>query len=138
MFEQLKEILSEMPNLEKEINRFCDQSYKVTSIFVNSTHEQNFISDRIGVIMGDPSDNRVYIESFKFYSEKADRVSVNKIATANNMIHPELKLDGLTIHNKEFKKSLFRGYDETEVDSFLDIIVSDYEFFRKYILDNRA
>lgn len=32
----------------------------------------------------------------------------------------------LDIHNHEFKKS-FRGYDEVEVDDFLDRIVSDYE-----------
>lgn len=35
-------------------------------------------------------------------------------------------LTPLDIHNHEFKKS-FRGYDEGEVDDFLDRIVSDYE-----------
>ena len=35
-------------------------------------------------------------------------------------------LTPLDIHNHEFKKS-FRGYDEAEVDEFLDRIVSDYE-----------
>lgn len=35
-------------------------------------------------------------------------------------------LTPLDIHNHEFKKS-FRGYDESEVDDFLDRIVSDYE-----------
>lgn len=32
----------------------------------------------------------------------------------------------LDIHNKEFKKS-FRGYNEEEVDQFLDHVVKDYE-----------
>lgn len=35
-------------------------------------------------------------------------------------------LTPMDIHNHEFKKS-FRGYDENEVDDFLDRIVSDYE-----------
>lgn len=35
-------------------------------------------------------------------------------------------LTPLDIHNKEFKKS-FRGYNEEEVDEFLDRIVADYE-----------
>ncbi|MCL2498315.1 MAG: DivIVA domain-containing protein [Symbiobacteriaceae bacterium] len=35
-------------------------------------------------------------------------------------------LTPLDIHNKEFKKSL-RGYDEMEVDQFLDEVVRDYE-----------
>lgn len=35
-------------------------------------------------------------------------------------------LTPLDIHNKEFKKS-FRGYNEEEVDEFLDHIVADYE-----------
>lgn len=30
------------------------------------------------------------------------------------------------IHNKEFKRS-FRGYDEDEIDDFLDKVVNDYE-----------
>jgi len=36
------------------------------------------------------------------------------------------RLTPLDIHNKEFKKS-FRGYDETEVDEFLDLIVAEFE-----------
>lgn len=35
-------------------------------------------------------------------------------------------LTPLDIHNKEFKKS-FRGYNEEEVDEFLDKVVKDYE-----------
>lgn len=35
-------------------------------------------------------------------------------------------LTPLEIHNKEFKKG-FRGYNEEEVDEFLDKIVKDYE-----------
>lgn len=35
-------------------------------------------------------------------------------------------LTPLDIHNKEFKRSL-RGYDENEVDQFLDEVVHDYE-----------
>ena len=35
-------------------------------------------------------------------------------------------LTPLDIHNKEFKHSL-RGYDEAEVDQFLDDVVQDYE-----------
>ena len=32
----------------------------------------------------------------------------------------------MDIHNQEFKKS-FRGYNEDEVDEFLDRVVKDYE-----------
>ena len=35
-------------------------------------------------------------------------------------------LTPLDIHNKEFKRS-FRGYDEDEIDDFLDQVVNDYE-----------
>lgn len=37
-----------------------------------------------------------------------------------------MTLTPLDIHNKEFRKA-FRGYDEEEVDEFLDILVKDYE-----------
>ena len=32
----------------------------------------------------------------------------------------------MDIHNKEFKRS-FRGYNEDEIDEFLDQVVNDYE-----------
>ena len=34
-------------------------------------------------------------------------------------------LTPLDIHNKEFKRS-FRGYNEDEIDDFLDQVVNDY------------
>ena len=37
-----------------------------------------------------------------------------------------IMLTPLDIHNKEFKKS-FRGYNEEEVDEFLDKVIKDYE-----------
>jgi len=39
---------------------------------------------------------------------------------------PNVPLTPLDIHNKEFTKS-FRGYDEDEVNEFLDQVVKDYE-----------
>lgn len=35
-------------------------------------------------------------------------------------------LTPLDIHNKEFRRS-FRGYNEDEIDDFLDQVVNDYE-----------
>ena len=35
-------------------------------------------------------------------------------------------LTPMDIHNKDFKRS-FRGYDEDEIDDFLDQVVNDYE-----------
>lgn len=45
-------------------------------------------------------------------------------------------LTPLEIHNKEFKKS-FRGYDEDEVDEFLDMVIADYEQIYKENIDLR-
>lgn len=44
----------------------------------------------------------------------------------------EVEVDGvpltpLDIHNKEFKRSTFRGYNEDEVNEFLDRVIKDYE-----------
>lgn len=37
-----------------------------------------------------------------------------------------MALTPLDIHNKEFRRS-FRGYDEDEVNEFLDLVIKDYE-----------
>ncbi|MGB9679415.1 MAG: DivIVA domain-containing protein, partial [Minisyncoccia bacterium] len=39
-------------------------------------------------------------------------------------------LTPMDIHNKEFKRS-FRGYNENEVDEFLDKVMEDYEMLYK-------
>lgn len=47
-----------------------------------------------------------------------------------------MTLTPLDIHNKEFRKT-FRGYDEEEVDEFLDHLVKEYEKIYKENLDLR-
>ena len=44
----------------------------------------------------------------------------------------EYKLDTKTILEKEFKTGL-RGYNQEEVDLFLDDIIQDYQSFKKKI-----
>lgn len=44
----------------------------------------------------------------------------------------ELKLKGSEILEKEFKTGL-RGYNQEEVDTYLDSIIQDYEAFEKRI-----
>ncbi|CAM3357417.1 MULTISPECIES: DivIVA domain-containing protein [Paenibacillus] len=45
-----------------------------------------------------------------------------------------IQLDALSIHEKEFSTKL-RGYDQQEVDTFLDEVIKDYERFYATISD---
>ncbi|WP_058301813.1 DivIVA domain-containing protein [Gorillibacterium timonense] len=38
-----------------------------------------------------------------------------------------MPLSPLDIHNKEFKTRIGRGYDQDEVNEFLDLVIKDYE-----------
>ena len=38
-----------------------------------------------------------------------------------------MALSPLDIHNKEFSRSMFRGYDEDDVNEFLEQVLKDYE-----------
>ena len=44
----------------------------------------------------------------------------------------EFKLNSESILEKEFKTGI-RGYNQEEVDSFLDDVIQDYEVFKKEI-----
>ncbi|MCG7343067.1 cell division regulator GpsB [Sporosarcina sp. ACRSL] len=48
----------------------------------------------------------------------------------------EIKLDSKTILEKEFKTGL-RGYNQEDVDLFLDQVIQDYEAFKKIISELR-
>ncbi|MFJ7933486.1 cell division regulator GpsB [Sporosarcina sp. NPDC096371] len=49
----------------------------------------------------------------------------------------DIKLDSKTILEKEFKTGL-RGYQQEEVDLFLDDVIQDYEAFKKTIAELRT
>jgi DivIVA domain-containing protein len=48
----------------------------------------------------------------------------------------EIKLDSKSILEKEFKTGL-RGYNQEDVDLFLDTVIQDYEAFKKTISELR-
>lgn len=48
----------------------------------------------------------------------------------------EIKLDSKTILEKEFKTGM-RGYNQEDVDLFLDQVIQDYEAFKKTISELR-
>lgn len=48
----------------------------------------------------------------------------------------EIKLDSKSILEKEFKTGL-RGYNQDDVDLFLDQVIQDYEAFKKQIAELR-
>ena len=49
----------------------------------------------------------------------------------------EIKLDSKKILEKEFKTGM-RGYNQEEVDLFLDQVIQDYEAFKKTISELRV
>lgn len=50
------------------------------------------------------------------------------------MVEKKVQLTPKEILEKEFKTSL-KGYNQGEVDKFLDLIIKDYEFFQTKIED---
>lgn len=52
--------------------------------------------------------------------------NINKEELGKNVEVPFMPLTPLDIHNKEFTKG-FRGYDEDEVNEFLDQVIKDFE-----------
>ncbi|WP_407670426.1 cell division regulator GpsB [Pallidibacillus pasinlerensis] len=56
---------------------------------------------------------------------------MNKIGVLT-LLPNNIQLTAKDILEKEFKTSM-RGYNQEEVDQYLDIIIKDYEIFTKYI-----
>lgn len=50
------------------------------------------------------------------------------IIEGENMLEKKIQLTTTDIVEKEFKRSM-RGYNEEEVDEFLDLIIRDYETY---------
>jgi cell division initiation protein len=70
---------------------------------------------------------RIFITAGKAYSTVSLNFKVEYNSLRNAMKEEMwMVLTPMDIHNKEFSRS-FRGYDEDEVDQFLDNIVDDFE-----------
>src|SRR5699024_7435925 len=69
------------------------------------------------------------IAGFNRFLSNKNVAGYNIFILMTSMIYKEVAIVSLTpldIHNKEFKRSL-RGYDEDEVNEFLDQVIKDYE-----------
>jgi len=56
----------------------------------------------------------------------------NGFGKMKNLEELGIKLNAEEIHSKDFTRSL-RGYNEEEVDAYLDEIIKDYELFARLI-----
>ena len=63
-------------------------------------------------------DSRNCVKDVEWYHNKLKQIILMEVAL--------VPLTPLDIHNKEFSKG-FRGYDEDEVNEFLDQVIKDYE-----------
>ena len=61
-------------------------------------------------------------------------ISVEEVPARKDKVHGNLLLNKNVIHDKEFKKKLFGGYDSDEVNRFLDLIIKDYKFIEDVVL----
>jgi DivIVA domain-containing protein len=130
----LEMYLSDFPDLKDEYDKLIDRGYQPYKCEVNESFIQDTLNVELKVLLKDFIGKKICISHQKPVNEEEKFYTTNKDFTSNlnKMIHPKVKLSKLEVLNKDFKKS-FIGYNCDEVDSFLDIIIKDYDEFNKIL-----
>jgi DivIVA domain-containing protein len=134
LYSKLCELINDFPKLNDVYKEKVDEGFSITTIRASSIPPDQLIVDyrNIEIQMEDKSGKRIVL-SYSESSQKSNVLTINEIPLKAEKIHENIMLNPLTIHNKEFKKKLFGGYDEDEVNSFLDIIIRDYKMMEDVI-----
>lgn len=133
LFDKIKEYLLEFPQLQEEYNKLVSEGYKTYHIAINASHIGHFLSDRIEILMENGNGCRILLNQYRFDDKKFSRVYKEIISNNKQKIHSDIKLTEVEVNNKEFSKSILRGYNCDEVDCFLDTIAEDYKRVRELL-----
>ncbi|MFF2448197.1 DivIVA domain-containing protein [Neobacillus sp. NPDC058068] len=132
LFEKLKEFINEYPKLKKVYQSKLDEGYTITNISARSLPpEKSFDIKSIEIHMENTNGTRIVIN---YWDGTINLLSVDEIPSRKGKIHDNLVLTKEMIHDKNFKKKLFGGYNEGAVDSFLDLIITDYKFIEDVLI----
>lgn len=132
IYKMLSEHIKDYPKLNEVCQAMIREEYFITSITTTSmSPEQQLDYTSIEVCMENHSGESILLI---FTEGIVDSLTVEKVSSKNEKIHPNLLLNEEIINNKNFKKRLFGGYDMDEVNGFLDLIIKDYKFIEQGLI----
>lgn len=129
----LPEILEQFPKLLKIYKNYINNNYIVENISISSDNDsdESFRFQAIQLIFKDDLGKRILLNSLVFNN---DEQVIQYELPYKTEIYPGINLNAEIIRNVKFKKNLFGGYREFDVDSFLDLVISDYKFIYENLL----
>jgi|GEM_PF-4820531 len=136
--EPLKTLLPQFPHLEKEINKFTSDGYKIMQTIIDSSYDNLIHGHHIIVTLENKYGKRILISNQKY--DGLCNVKNNyilNITSKKGELYSGINLNSEIITTKVLKKSLIGGYKEYEIDAFLDIISSDYRLIEDVLLKNK-
>jgi DivIVA domain-containing protein len=132
LYEKLIEHIKDYPKLNEVCQAVIREGFFITNIITNSMspeHELDYTGIEVG--MENHGGERILLI---FTQGIVNSLTVEKVPSIKEKIHHNLLLNKEIIHNKNFKKRAFGGYDIDEVNGFLDLIIKDYKFIEQGLL----
>lgn len=132
LFDKLSEQLKEYPKLNDVCLAMKREGFFITDIStVAVAPEEELDYTRIEVGMENQEGERILI---LFMEGIVDSLTVEEGVPRKEKIHPNILFNKETIRNKTFKKKVFGGYNDDEVDTFLDSVYRDYRFIEETLI----
>ncbi|WP_010249801.1 DivIVA domain-containing protein [Acetivibrio cellulolyticus] len=134
IFEDLKLLLQRFPKLMVTFTELMNEGYSVIDITMNANSKTLLNSQEVRLICEKSTGKRILLTSFIFSKENKETVFQYELPDKGKELCPGIYLNADVIKNKTFKKKFLGGYQEEEVDEFLDIVIADYNYIFEKII----
>ncbi|WP_339146262.1 MULTISPECIES: DivIVA domain-containing protein [unclassified Sutcliffiella] len=131
LFKMLTEHIKDYPKLNEVCHEMIRKGYNIVNISTTSISPEELDYIMIEIVMENHSGDRKLLH---FTNGLVNSMEFEKISSHSEKIHPNLLLNKELIHNKEFKRKIFGGFDMDEVNLFLDLIIKDYKYIEQGLL----
>lgn len=122
------------PKLAKAYEKKRGQGFAATNIYAQSSVPEHGIElTVIELTMKNPEGKSILL-IYSYSEDLLDTVFEKEMPELQQKNDSHLLLSGREIQDKEFKRKMIRGYDPSDVDAFLDVIIKDYSYIEKVLI----
>ncbi|WP_059173503.1 DivIVA domain-containing protein [Bacillus sp. FJAT-27445] len=122
------------PKLAKAYEKRLGQGFTATHIYTQSMNiEPGVDLTAIELTMKNGAGESILL-TYTYSKDFLDMIFERELPEHQQKNDSNLLLSGRQINEKEFKRKILRGYDPTEVDALMDLIMKDYFYMESVLI----
>lgn len=122
------------PKLAKAYEKKLGQGFTATNIYAQSSAAEQGIELTVIELALKNTEGESILLTYSYSKDFLNMIYERELPGLQQKNDSNLLLSARSINDKEIKKKFVRGYDPTDVDAFLDVIMKDYFYIENVLL----